>query len=745
MPHLQKSNSQKEGAIILLAALLVVGFIGFVLYSNYLSNLKLRESTLRLIRQKVQTHASDLHYFSNLLKKDIHDLASGSKVALFFENKALGMSMEYGLRFNLLTLSSSFQQVIVNRKNNSRPVFNRILFTDHLGDTLVDTESTQPSVGVSDKLKTFSLTRPSGFYLVTGRDQNHQDVLYTTPFYFKGTYAGQITAWIIAENVYSHFIIANPNSGKHSGIVYATNRILNDTYSHPSTTKATLGPFYDEAEFQYLLKDFQSGNKIAVIKVPIQGTPFALFEIWSLEQLFGKTSAQTLLLAMVVLALAVLGTMTYVVWIATQNRVLRMRVHESHINEKEIAAKNIALQREIEDRKRAEMEGARLATRLQHAEKMEAMGTLAGGVAHDLNNILSAIVGYPELLLLEIPEDSPYRSAILNIKKSGEKAGAIVQDLLNLARRAVLDMNVVNLEKIIEEYLISPECKKLLQYHPNVEIVTHFEDELLPISGSPVHLSKAIMNLVSNAAEAMPEGGTITVSISNTLINAAFARFASIAKGDYLKLKVSDTGTGIPQKDIENIFQPFYTKKIMGRSGTGLGMTVVWGTVKDHNGYIDVQSTEGKGTIFSLYLPATEESVTELKQHHNLEDYIGHGEKILIVDDMPAQRDIAKMMLEKLGYDATTVSSGDEAVTYISNNAVEVVLLDMLMAPGIDGLETYQQIKAIHPKQKAVIASGFSETNRVKAAIELGANGYVRKPYTLETIGIAVHRALDSN
>ncbi|NOR23543.1 MAG: response regulator, partial [Desulforhopalus sp.] len=419
--------------------------------------------------------------------------------------------------------------------------------------------------------------------------------------------------------------------------------------------------------------------------------------------------------------------------------------HESHINEKEIAAKNIALQREIEDRKRAEMEGARLATRLQHAEKMEAMGTLAGGVAHDLNNILSAIVGYPELLLLEIPEDSPYRSAILNIKKSGEKAGAIVQDLLNLARRAVLDMNVVNLEKIIEEYLISPECKKLLQYHPNVEIVTHFEDELLPISGSPVHLSKAIMNLVSNAAEAMPEGGTITVSISNTLINAAFARFASIAKGDYLKLKVSDTGTGIPQKDIENIFQPFYTKKIMGRSGTGLGMTVVWGTVKDHNGYIDVQSTEGKGTIFSLYLPATEESVTELKQHHNLEDYIGHGEKILIVDDMPAQRDIAKMMLEKLGYDATTVSSGDEAVTYISNNAVEVVLLDMLMAPGIDGLETYQQIKAIHPKQKAVIASGFSETNRVKAAIELGANGYVRKPYTLETIGIAVHRALDSN
>ncbi len=686
-----------------------------------------------------------MHNFSALLKKDIDDLASSSKAALFFENKALGMSMEYGLQFNLLTLSSLFQQVIENMKNQSEPVFYRILFTDHRGDALVDTDSTHSSTGIADQLRKFFLTRPSGFYLVTGPDQHHHDVLYTTPFYFKGSYAGQISAWIIGENVYRHFVDANPDSGQESGIVYTTDRMLNDTSSHSYKTEARLDKLYAEAEFQDLQKKFQDGSKNAFIKVAIQGTPFALFELWPLEQIFGKTSAQALLLTMVILAILVLGAMAYVVWIVNQNRLLQIRVYESNINENKIVAKNIELQKEIEERKRAEREGARLASRLQRAEKMEAMGTLAGGVAHDLNNILSAIVGYPELLLLEIPKDSPYRSAILNIKKSGEKAGVIVQDLLNLARRAVLDMNVVNLEKIVEECLSSPECKKLLEYHPNVEIVTHFADKLLPISGSPVHLSKAIMNLVSNAAEAMPEGGIITVSIANTLIDAAFSRLATISEGDYLELKISDTGTGIAQKDIENIFEPFYTKKKMGRSGTGLGMTVVWGTVKDHNGYIDVHSTEGKGTIFSIYFPATDEVVGELIQQHKIEEYIGHGEKILIVDDMPAQREIAQMMLEKLGYAAVTVSSGEEAVTYIGNNEVDVLLLDMLMDPGIDGLETYQRVKAIHPKQKAVIASGFSETSRVKAAIELGAYGYVRKPYTLETLGIAMRRALGTN
>jgi CheY-like chemotaxis protein len=257
-----------------------------------------------------------------------------------------------------------------------------------------------------------------------------------------------------------------------------------------------------------------------------------------------------------------------------------------------------------------------------------------------------------------------------------------------------------------------------------------------------MHLAKALMNLVSNAAEAMPHGGTIEVATANTYVDRPFRGYDSVEEGEYVVLEVRDNGIGIAPENIERIFEPFYTKKTMGRSGTGLGMAVVWGTVKDHHGYIDVQSVEGQGTAFKLYLPVTRQAVAEVDRSYNLEDYLGQGESILVVDDMPEQRQIATMMLEKLGYTVSTAANGLEAVDYVAENPVDLVLLDMIMDPGIDGLETYQQIKSLHPDQKAVIASGFSETDRVKAAIELGVSEYVRKPYSLEKIGLSVRRVL---
>jgi len=258
--------------------------------------------------------------------------------------------------------------------------------------------------------------------------------------------------------------------------------------------------------------------------------------------------------------------------------------------------------RDIDERKLAEEEKKRLEAQLQQAQKMEAIGTLAGGVAHDLNNILSGLVGYPELLLMDIPEDSPFRKPILTIQKSGEKAATIVQDLLTLARRGVAVTEVVSLNHIISEYLKSPEYEKLKSFHPSVQVETNIEKDLLNILGSPVHLSKTVMNLISNAAEAMPEGGKIFISTENRYIDSPIRGYDHVKEGDYVTLSVSDTGVGISSEDMERIFEPFYTKKVMGRSGTGLGMAVVWGTVKDHKGYIDLRSAEGKGTTFTLLM-----------------------------------------------------------------------------------------------------------------------------------------------
>jgi CheY-like chemotaxis protein len=374
---------------------------------------------------------------------------------------------------------------------------------------------------------------------------------------------------------------------------------------------------------------------------------------------------------------------------------------------------------------------------------MESVGALAGGVAHDLNNILSGIVGYPDLLLLQLPEESPLRKPIKTIKETGLKAAAIVQDLLTLARRGVSISEILNLNNIITEYLNSPEYGKLKSSHQEFKFYLNLEENLFNIMGSPIHISKTIMNLVSNAVEAMPDGGEINISTENKYIDAPIRGYDEVKEGDYVVLTVSDTGVGISPEDKERIFEPFFTKKVMGRSGTGLGMAVVWGTIKDHNGYIDIESKEGKGTTFILYFPITREHMTKVRSQFSIDDYIGNGESILVVDDVKEQREIAMAMLTQMGYKVSAVSSGEEAVEYLSKEKVDLVLLDMIMDPHIDGLETYIRILDLYPEQKVILSSGFSETERVKEAQRLGAEKYIKKPYTIEKLITAVKEVLN--
>jgi PAS domain S-box-containing protein len=425
---------------------------------------------------------------------------------------------------------------------------------------------------------------------------------------------------------------------------------------------------------------------------------------------------------------------------------------DGDIVEIEICASKIALAgqgailttiRDISEKKRTEREKKSLEERLARSEKMEAIGTLAGGVAHDLNNILGGMVGYPDLLLMEVPEDSLLRRGILTIKQSGEKAAAIVQDLLTLARRGVPVMEPANLNRIITDYLRSPEFQKLRSFHPGVRVENEPAADLLPILGSSVHLSKVVMNLISNAAEAMPCGGTIRIETTNQYVDSAIRGYDHVAEGEYIVLRVCDTGIGIAQKDIKKIFEPFYTKKIMGRSGTGLGMAVVWGTVKDHKGYIDIESVEGKGSTFSLYFPVNRAVMKQEDKKISIEQFLSKGETILVVDDVAEQRELASAMLRKLGYSTESLSSGEEAVEYLKQKPANLIILDMIMDPGIDGLETYRKIAEHRPGQKAIIVSGFAETDRVKEAQKLGAGQYLKKPYTLEKIAVAVRNELD--
>lgn len=398
--------------------------------------------------------------------------------------------------------------------------------------------------------------------------------------------------------------------------------------------------------------------------------------------------------------------------------------------------------RDITDRIHAEQENKSLQDQLLRAQKMEAIGMLAGGVAHDLNNVLSGLVTYPEMLLMELPVDSPMLKPITTIQKSGEKASAIVQDLLTLARRGVAISEVVNLNLIIKEYLLSPEHNHLLALHSGVRVEVDLVPGLNNILGSPVHLSKSLANSVSNAAEAMPGGGTIRITTYKQDLKKPIQGYNAVITGSYAVLTVTDKGIGISDEDKGRIFEPFYTKKVMGRSGSGLGMAVVWGTVEDHKGYIEVNSAPGKGTTFCLYFPAALETELQAREPVAREQYAGHGESILVVDDVLEQREIAVNILEKLGYQVEAVSSGREAVEHIRDQAVDLVVLDMIMDSGMDGLETYQAILSVRSDQKAIIASGYSENGTVKEVQRLGAGAYVKKPYSAESIGLAIRAEL---
>lgn len=410
------------------------------------------------------------------------------------------------------------------------------------------------------------------------------------------------------------------------------------------------------------------------------------------------------------------------------NRELESRVRE----------RTAELLFEIEERKITEQ-------KLHKAEKMEAIGLMAGGVAHDLNNILSGVVSYPEILLMQLSQEDKLYPPVKAIHESGLRAAAVVSDMLTVARSAANVHEIANINTVIKEYLASLEGKKLLSQYPDIKLVIQFASELHNIRCSPVHIKKCVMNLVINAAEALGNSGQITISTQNYHLEEDAIQKNSLPPGEYVALIVKDDGPGIAAKDLEHIFEPFYTKKKMGRSGTGLGLTVVWNAIQDHDGNITVESDKN-GTSFTLLFPtSTDQTLSRPKKNITIENLRGNGEHILVVDDEPHQRNIASQLLSLLDYQVDTVHSGEEAIAFVRNQQVDLLLLDMLMDSGINGRQTYEEIIKIYPKQKAVIASGFSESDEIKQAICLGAGAFIKKPYTFEQLGLAIQTVLKKN
>jgi two-component system cell cycle sensor histidine kinase/response regulator CckA len=249
------------------------------------------------------------------------------------------------------------------------------------------------------------------------------------------------------------------------------------------------------------------------------------------------------------------------------------------------------------------------------------------------------------------------------------------------------------------------------------------------------------MNLIVNAFDAMPDGGQLSIETSQKHLEILLGGHDNIPAKQYVIMRVRDTGTGIGGDDLGRIFEPYYSKKTMGTSGSGLGLSIVYGIVKDHKGYYDVFSKLGEGTEFVLYFPVAAEE--EMKPVVDIKSAITGDESILIIDDSDEQRELAKVLLTNLGYNVTTVEDDHAAIEYLKTNRAQLVVMDMIMEVGFDGLDSYREIVKSNPGQKAIIVSGFSNTERVSAMQELGAGNYVRKPYTQTALGRAVRDELD--
>lgn len=376
----------------------------------------------------------------------------------------------------------------------------------------------------------------------------------------------------------------------------------------------------------------------------------------------------------------------------------------------------------------------RLEKKLTNAKRMESIGVMAGSVAHDLNNLLSSMVTLPELLLLDMPHNAKYRHDINKIQKAGKQAAAVVSDLLTITRGSTSPKEIRNLNAVVDEYKRSQEFSYLKKTYPHISIEVDPSSKVGNSRLSSIQVLKSIVNLVRNGLEAIDSSGAVTIHTSHQRFKSDYHGFETIPTGEYAVLTVADTGIGIENHHLEHIFKPFYTNKKPGDSkGTGLGLTVIEHTMRDHYGYIDIRRG-AVGTVFELYFPVIAQHLPETVEHISLENLLGKGETILIVDDEKEQRDILGNVLGRLGYKAQTVGCGEKAIEFIKENSADLVVLDMVMAPGINGYQTLKAIRDINPEQKAVITSGqLNHPDRGKTEA-LGVGKYLGKPLTLSQL-----------
>jgi PAS domain S-box-containing protein len=383
-------------------------------------------------------------------------------------------------------------------------------------------------------------------------------------------------------------------------------------------------------------------------------------------------------------------------------------------------------------------ERKRMEAQILQAQKMEAIGTLAGGIAHDFNNLLMVIQGNASLMLLDVDPSHPHYEMLSSIVKQVQSGSRLTSQLLGYARKGKYDVRPFQLNQLVEE-----TSTTFGRTRKEITIHRELADDLFPIEGDIGQIEQILMNLLVNAADAMPAGGDIFLRTINIPHGDMKGKLYNPKPGDYVLLTVTDTGIGMDPKTVQHIFEPFFTTKELGR-GTGLGLASVYGIVKGHGGYVDVESEKGRGTTFKIYLPASKEEVYNTIE---LPDNISKGTgTILLVDDEEAVLEVGEKLLKVMGYHVLTAREGREAIDVYKKHreTVDLVLLDIIM-PNMKGGEVFDCLKEINPDIKVLLSSGYSIDGEASKILERGGKGFIQKPFDMERLSETIKAILGNN
>ena len=838
----------------IISAALLLAFVGFLLINNYRSQAGLRSSLLVRFEDENERLARDLTTFFNNRKEELFTLAASRVIEVFFENRALGMSREYGLRQSLPPIREKLAALMERNRIGPDSPYERCMLIDEAGRTLVDVHT--PDRRDQHHTAPAALREPRHRDTAVVALSGGSEILLSRAYYFKGRYAGQLLAWIRTQFLFDYVLRHHFRTTYRSMLLYGNEIVA----AQEDTGTVSIPPIDDiAAPYEYSGRWHDgSRQQLLAVKNLVMNSPFSLVTVAPVRDVVGRLDPRNLLIIMAVLAAAIIGSAVFVSRQYLRSLVLQARLDVSLRHEQEVMEKNRQLEREVTERRQAEdalrrseeqyrtlvetsldviyanapngtvqslnsafekttgwkredwigkpfleilhpddrqqalqifqavLEGKqrsghmlrcrtaagdyrtaefssaplmrdgrivgtfgvardvterkRLEDQLRHAAKMEAVGQLAGGVAHDFNNMLSVIIGYGNLLLEELAADNPLRPQVELIMASAERAARLTQNLLAFSRKQVIAPQPIDLTSVLRG--MEPLISRLIG--EDVVVNMNLPAEPLTIKADSSQMEQIFMNLAANARDAMPKGGRLIISAGRIEIDRRFRTLHGFGKpGAYAVVTVEDTGMGMKEGIRERIFEPFYTTKKTGK-GTGLGLSIVFGIIKQHYGYIDVTSTLGKGTAFTVYLPllpagdAVEEDV-QLPAASS-----GGTETILLAEDNVEVRTMVSTVLQEAGYRVVEAVDGEDAIARYREHSADIgmLLFDVIM-PNRNGKEAYDAIKALRPGVKVLFVSGYAGDLLGKSGISDQEFNFLAKPVHPRELLAKVRSVLD--